>query len=53
MKASGKGFMADRDGDSKPDLLCYVEWSAYPFFSRVALTMKERPGYVLGETIVD
>lgn len=37
----------DLDGDGKPDLLGYVEWSVYPFFSHAALMMNERPRYSL------
>jgi len=40
-------WVGDFDGDHKPDLVCYVEWSVYPFYSHVALTMKQRPTYVL------
>lgn len=39
--------VGDLDGDGKPDLVGYVEWSAYPFFSHAALTMSERPRYEL------
>ena len=46
-------WVGDMDGDSKPDVLCYVEWSVYPFFSHVALTMKQRPTYVLGKAVVE
>ena len=46
-------WVGDLDGDSKPDVLCYVEWSVYPFFSHAALTMKERPKYALGKVVVE
>jgi hypothetical protein len=39
---------ADLDGDGQTDLLCCVEWSVYPFFSRAAIEMKERPKYRMG-----
>jgi len=42
-------WAGDLDGDTKPDLLTYTEWSVYPFFSHAALTMKRRPGYTLGQ----
>ena len=35
----------DLDGDGKPDLVGYVEWSVYPFFSHAALAMPDRPRY--------
>jgi hypothetical protein len=34
---------ADLDGDGKLDLICYTEWSVYPFFSHAALMLSERP----------
>ncbi|MCK5805305.1 MAG: VCBS repeat-containing protein [Lentisphaeria bacterium] len=46
-------WVGDMDGDSKPDVLCYVEWSVYPFFSHAALTMTERPEYTLGKVVTD
>ncbi len=42
-------WVGDFDGDDKPDLVCYVEWSVYPFFSNVALSMDRRPTFELGE----
>jgi len=42
-------WVGDMDGDGKPDILCYTEWSNYVFFSHAALTMKRRPRFILGE----
>ena len=42
-------WAGDFDGDGRPDLLCYVEWSVYPFYSHAALTMKKRPTFRLGK----
>ena len=36
-------WVADMDGDDKPDVLTCVEWSVYPFYSHAAIMMKERP----------
>jgi len=41
-------WVGDFDGDGKPDLLACVEWSVYPFYSHVALTMKKRPQFTVG-----
>ncbi len=40
--------VGDLDGDGKPDVLTCVEWSVYPFYSHVAITMKDRPTFTLG-----
>ena len=40
---------SDMDGDGRPDLLCYTEWSVYPFYRHAALRMKSRPKFKLGE----
>jgi hypothetical protein len=37
----------DLDGDGNADLVGYVEWSVYPFFSYAALSMPNRPQYEL------
>ena len=42
-------WAGDFDGDGKPDLLACVEWSVYPFYSHAALTMKQRPRFIVGE----
>ena len=41
-------WVGDVDGDGRPDLLCCVEWSVYPFYSHAAFTMRERPKWELG-----
>ena len=41
-------WAGDLDGDEKPDLLCYTEWSVYPFYTHAALEMKARPRFTLG-----
>ncbi len=41
-------WAGDLDGDGKPDLLCYVEWSVYPFYTHAVLAMSERPKLELG-----
>lgn len=41
-------WVGDFDGDGKPDLLCYVEWSVYPFYSHSVLAMPERPTLQFG-----
>ena len=38
----------DLNGDGRADILTCVEWSVYPFYSRAAIEMKERPSYRLG-----
>jgi len=38
-------WVADMDGDDKPDVLTCVEWSVYPFYSHAAIMMKERPAH--------
>ena len=42
-------WVGDMDGDSKPDILCYTDWSNYAFFSNAALTLKRRPEYEVGQ----
>lgn len=37
----------DYDGDGKPDLVTYVEWSVYPYYSHAALMMSRRPEFQL------
>ena len=44
-------WAGDFDNDGKPDLLCYTEWSVYPFYTHAALTMPEKPTYRLGGTV--
>ena len=41
-------WAGDFDGDGKPDLVCCVEWSVYPFYRHAALTMPERPKVEIG-----
>ena len=41
-------WVGDMNDDGKPDILCYTEWSVYPFYSHAALEMKARPAYTLG-----
>jgi hypothetical protein len=43
--------VGDMNGDGKPDLLCYTEWSVYGFYSHVAIEMPQRPTYTLGDLI--
>jgi len=38
-------WVADMDGDARPDVLTCVEWSVYPFYSHAAVMMKARPTY--------
>ncbi len=40
-------WAGDFDGDGKPDLVCCVEWSVYPFYRHAALMMNERPEYAV------
>ncbi|MBC8874381.1 MAG: VCBS repeat-containing protein [Planctomycetes bacterium] len=40
-------WAGDLDGDGKPDLVCCVEWSVYPFYRHAALMMSERPKYAI------
>ncbi len=40
-------WVADMDGDGKPDVLTCVEWSVYPFFNHTAIEMPARPTYKL------
>jgi len=42
-------WAGDLDGDGKPDLLCYTEWSVYPFYAHAAIEMESRPEFVLSE----
>jgi hypothetical protein len=42
-------WTGDFDGDGKPDLICCVEWSVYPFYRHAALEMPQRPKYVVGK----
>jgi len=44
-------WAGDLDGDGKPDLLCYVEWSVYPFYTHAVLAMPERPTLQLGPAL--
>ena len=44
-------WAGDFDNDGKPDLLCYTEWSVFPFYTHAALTMPEKPTYRLGGTV--
>ncbi len=48
-------WAGDFDNDGKPDLICYTEWSVYPFYTHAALTMQEKPTYILSQpaTITD
>ena len=41
-------WVGDMDGDGKPDILCYTEWSVYPFYRHAAIEMKERPKFKVG-----
>jgi len=38
-------WVADLNGDGKPDLLGCVEWSVYPFYAHAALEMPAPPEY--------
>ena len=38
-------WVGDMDGDGKPDILCYTEWSVYPFYRHAAIEMKNRPKF--------
>ena len=38
-------WVGDMDGDGKPDILCYTEWSVYPFYRHAAIEMKKRPKF--------
>ncbi len=40
-------WVADMDGDGRPDLLTCVEWSVYPYFSHAAIEMPARPTYTI------
>ena len=42
-------WAGDFDNDGKPDLICYTEWSVYPFYTNAALTMLEKPKYILSQ----
>ena len=42
-------WAGDFDNDGKPDLVCYTEWSVYPFYTHAALTMPDKPKYRLGQ----
>ena len=44
-------WAGDFDNDGKPDLLCYTEWSVFPFYTHAALTMPKKPTYRLGGTV--
>ena len=44
-------WAGDFDNDGKPDLLCYTEWSVFPFYTHAALTMPEKPTFRLGGTV--
>ena len=41
-------WAGDLDADGRPDLLCYTEWSVYPFYTHAALEMSQRPEFKLG-----
>lgn len=40
-------WAGDFDGDGQPDLVCYTEWSVYPFYAHAALTMQEKPTFTI------
>ncbi len=42
-------WAGDFDGDGRPDLLCYTEWSVYPFYTHAAIEMPQRPEFTLGQ----
>lgn len=42
-------WAGDFDGDGRPDLLCCVEWSLYPFYRHAALAMPHRPTLSMGK----
>ncbi len=41
-------WAGDLDGDDRPDLLCYTEWSVYPFYTHAAIEMPQHPEFTLG-----
>jgi len=45
-------WAGDFDNDGQADLLCYTEWSVYPFYSHAALTLPERPAYILSQPAI-
>ena len=44
-------WAGDFDNDGQADLICYTEWSVYPFYTHAALTMQERPAYILSQPV--
>ena len=41
-------WVGDLDGDNRPDLLCYTEWSVFPFYAHAALEMPHPPELQFG-----